>query len=288
MTLLQIMILAVIQGLAELLPVSSSAHVIAAAKLMGLQPSSPAFTLMLVMLHTGTMFAVIVYFWNAWKVAFFSTPRRFARAVRTVIVATVATGIVGGALVVGIQEYQKHQNPAQDKAEIEGIFDHLEIMAPALAAVGLLILYAGLNQPAERNEHEEISSGNAFLIGVVQGLALPFRGFSRSGSTISAGLLCGIPRLRVEEFSFALAVVLTPAVVAREAWRLVRHHAPGATPIGLHDFVPSLLGMVLSFFAGLLALKLLSQLLVNGKWWVFGVYCLAASAGLYAMYHAGY
>jgi undecaprenyl-diphosphatase len=62
--LLQVIILAVVQGLAELLPVSSSAHVIVAEKLMGLAPSAPAMTLLLVMLHTGTMFAVIVYFWK--------------------------------------------------------------------------------------------------------------------------------------------------------------------------------------------------------------------------------
>ena len=67
MTTLNILILAVVQGASELLPVSSSAHVIVAAKLMGLDPVRPEMTLLLVMLHTGTMFAVIAYFWSAWK-----------------------------------------------------------------------------------------------------------------------------------------------------------------------------------------------------------------------------
>jgi undecaprenyl-diphosphatase len=62
MPLLHILILAIVQGLAELLPVSSSAHVVVIEKLLGLDPSSPPMTLLLVMLHTGTMFAVIVYF----------------------------------------------------------------------------------------------------------------------------------------------------------------------------------------------------------------------------------
>ena len=66
MNFLQILILGLVQGAAELLPVSSSAHVIVAEKLMGLDPSSPEMTFLLVMLHTGTMFAVIVYFWNSW------------------------------------------------------------------------------------------------------------------------------------------------------------------------------------------------------------------------------
>jgi undecaprenyl pyrophosphate phosphatase UppP len=69
----QILILALIQGACELLPVSSSAHVIAAEKLMGLDPSSPEMTMLLVMLHTGTMFAVIVYFWKGWKRDYFAS-----------------------------------------------------------------------------------------------------------------------------------------------------------------------------------------------------------------------
>ena len=67
------------------------------------------------------------------------------------------------------------------------------------------------------------------MIGAVQGLALPFRGFSRSGSTISAGLLLGIVRACAEEFSFALAVIITPVVIAREVWMLIKEHAAAAT-----------------------------------------------------------
>ena len=72
MNYLQIFILAVVQGAAELLPVSSSAHVIVVEKLMGLDPTSPQLTLLLVMLHTGTMFAVIAYFWKSWVATYFS------------------------------------------------------------------------------------------------------------------------------------------------------------------------------------------------------------------------
>jgi Bacitracin resistance protein BacA len=76
MLLLQIIILAVVQGLAELLPVCSSAHVIVAEKLMGLDPSSPPITLLPVMLHTGTMFAVIVYLWRQWRSRISRVPLR--------------------------------------------------------------------------------------------------------------------------------------------------------------------------------------------------------------------
>ena len=79
MNLLQVIVLAIVQGFAELLPVSSSAHVVVAEKLMGLDPSSPDMTLLLVMLHTGTMFAVIVYFWRSWKATYFSSRPMFQR-----------------------------------------------------------------------------------------------------------------------------------------------------------------------------------------------------------------
>src|SRR5471032_283050 len=73
MSFLQILILGLVQGAAELLPVSSSAHVIVAEKLMGLDPAAPELTFLLVMLHTGTMFAVIAYFWRDWRTNYFSS-----------------------------------------------------------------------------------------------------------------------------------------------------------------------------------------------------------------------
>src|SRR5580700_4919089 len=97
-TILQILILGLIQGAAELLPVSSSAHVIVAEKLMKLDPSSPEMTFLLVMLHTGTMFAVIAYFWSAWKKSFFSSAAQFTDAARKIIGATICTGLVYVAL----------------------------------------------------------------------------------------------------------------------------------------------------------------------------------------------
>jgi undecaprenyl-diphosphatase len=119
-------------------------------------------------------------------------------------------------------------------------------------------------------------------MGLVQGLSLPFRGFSRSGSTISTGLLAGANRERAERFSFALAVIITPAVVGREALRLLHasHEAAAAgAPLDLHgSIVAALLGMLFAFIAGLLALRWLSSWLETGRWHLFGVYCLLASA----------
>jgi undecaprenyl-diphosphatase len=272
----QILILALIQGACELLPVSSSAHVIAAEKLMGLDPSSPEMTMLLVMLHTGTMFAVIVYFWNGWKRDYFFSPGKLRWFVLQIIVATICTGIVGYGLKILIEKIFMR---GVEHAEIENLFSNLPLIAGALAAVGLLIIYAGLREQ-KIPRHTEIQPPHSIWIGIVQGLCLPFRGFSRSGSTISTGLLLGLPKQKLEEFSFALAVVLTPPIIAKEALRLVKSHALSGQDSTLHLFVPGLVGMIFSFVAGLLALKWLSRWLEGGRWKFFGFYCLIAAAGV--------
>ena len=111
MNLLQILILGLVQGAAELLPVSSSAHVIIAEKLMGLNPSSPEMTFLLVMLHTGTMFAVIVYFWKSWASHYFGSAARFQTIAQNVVIATVATVIIGLALQWIIEKFFSAASP---------------------------------------------------------------------------------------------------------------------------------------------------------------------------------
>src|SRR5579871_5388631 len=105
MSLIHIVILGIVQGLAELLPVSSSAHVVVTEKLLGLDPSSPPMTLLLVMLHTGTMFAVIVFFWQRWRSIFFANGEVLKRAVVDVIIATLLTGLVGGIIIKSIENF---------------------------------------------------------------------------------------------------------------------------------------------------------------------------------------
>src|SRR3954447_1656227 len=140
MPILKVVLLAIVQGLAELLPVSSSAHVVVAEKLMGLDPSSPQMTLLLVMLHTGTMFAVIAYFWKQWKRTFFSSADAFKRFAIRAIWATLLTGVVGEVLIKLIEHTMFKGAP---KAESEELFGRLDLVAPALLCAGILILIAG-------------------------------------------------------------------------------------------------------------------------------------------------
>lgn len=301
MSLLKVLILAIVQGLAELLPVSSSAHVVVAEKLMGLDPTTPEMTLVLVMLHTGTMFAVIAYFWNQWRRSYFSTGDAFARFAIRAIWASFLTAIIGYPIIKVIE---MTAFKGRSKSDIELLFGRLDLVGYALLAAGLLILWAGLKERGIEKETrpsyerslarsgDNVTFGQAGWMGAIQGFCLPFRGFSRSGATISTGLLAGAQRERAERFSFALAVILTPAAIAREALRLVKaSHAArlAGTPIDLHSSVAfSLIGMVLSFFAGLAALRWLSSWLENGRWYLFGIYCLCASGAVLYLHHIGY
>jgi len=282
----QILLLAIIQGAAELLPVSSSAHVIVAEKLMGLDPTTPELVLLLVMLHTGTMFAVIAYFWRFWRASYFQSRREFWPFAKNVVAATACTGALGLALKWVIEHGVFRGAP---KAEVELLFDKLGLIAGGLGTVGLLIIYAGL-RAGRTNAARELGLGDSCWIGLVQGLCLPFRGFSRSGATISTGLLLGAAKERVEAFSFALVVVLTPAVVAHAVKRLLEANAKLGVDFAslLPLFLPSLLGMAFSFLAGLAALRWLSRWLERGRWQLFGFYCLAAAAVVFLLYLRGY
>ncbi len=283
-SLLQILFLGLVQGAAELLPVSSSAHVIVAEKLMGLNPSSPSMTFLLVMLHTGTMFAVILYFWKAWKRTFFADAASLKKMILHVGAATVVTLAVGFSLKLLIEKVILH---GSSHDEMEDLFGHLPLVGSALLAAGILILTAGYLKG--RNGNSPLTLPSSLWIGASQGLCLPFRGLSRSGTTISTGMLIGVARQRVEEFSFALAVVITPPAIAKELLRLLRSHEAAASPAQLvHLFGPGLFGMVGAFVSGLLALKLLSSWLEKGHWAWFGYYCVAFAGFVFFLASRGY
>jgi undecaprenyl-diphosphatase len=294
MSYLQIIALALIQGMTELLPVSSTAHVIVAEKLMGLDPSAPELTFLLVMLHTGTMFAVLFYFWRRWKPLLLPSissdtktgiPSSKFHFVKMVILATAITGVLGLGLKFLIENVILMGFLHEQKGEVEQLFKSMPLIATGLFLVGILILVSGSRETTR--ETQEITPGSSVWIGLVQGLCLPFRGFSRSGATISTALFCGIARRLAEDFSFALAVVLTPPVILWELRRLLRAQERQSTTGLIELLLPGVAGMVCSFLAGLLALKLLSAALEKRRWKYFGFYCLVASLGVLTVWHYG-
>ena len=281
MHILQILVLALVQGFAELLPVSSSAHVIVAEKLMGLDPTTPEMTLLLVMLHTGTMFSVLFYFGKDWGSRYFQSLTDSLVFLKQIFLATLVTVILGFALKFLIEKVALR---GIANAEVEMIFGNLKLISLSLGAAGCLILFSSNFQETSRGK-KGLGPKESLWIGLVQGLCLPFRGFSRSGSTISTGLILGLAKTKAEDFSFALAVVLTPAVDWREIHRLMKAHTFSGLSLGekIGLFSPGFLGMAFSFLAGLLALKWLSSWLEEGRWGWFGFYCLAASAAVWML-----
>jgi len=288
MSYIEIAILAIVQGAAELLPVSSSAHVIVAERLMGHDPSRPELTFLLVMLHTGTMGAVLCYFWRRWHERFRQRVHSGSNAWHLpamVVLATAVTVILGFALKALIERAFLADAGASPDSEIEALFKNLPLIAASLGAVGVFMIVSGCRRPTA--PVERITPPTALLIGLVQGLCLPFRGFSRSGATISAGLCRGLSRRLAEDFSFALVVLLTPGVILWELRRLVKH-GDLASGSGLREpLVQGLVGMVLSFVAGLLALRVLSAVLERGGWKYFGYYCVVAAGAVWAVDHFG-
>lgn len=309
--LLQILLLAIIQGAAEMLPISSSAHVTVVARLLGFDLGSDAdiaaiaaahrWAFLLVMLHTGTMLAVLLYFRRRWLGLLRQWPALLA--------ATAVTGAVGLGLKTLIEHTWLRDPKTGAHGHIETLFHNLPLIAASLAVVGLLILVAGLKERRQPGTTLSVRFPQALLQGLVQAICLPFRGLSRSGSTISVALLQGVDRLRAEEFSFALAVLLTPALIAYEGYKLVGAHptiaaaadsrAAGFTPAVAmatdstaaavpekltNLLLPGMAGMAFSFLAGLAGLWLLSRWLEQGHWWWFGVYCLAASGVVLAVH----
>ena len=196
---------------------------------------------------------------------------------KAISAATVATGAVGVALLLLIERVALREFA---DAEVEQLFGSALLIAAGLATVGVMIVISGQRRATKREPRAGFLA--ALCIGAVQGLCLPFRGFSRSGATISTALFLGVDKLRAEAFSFALAVVLTPPVILREGYRLAKASgANAANPASVAQLaVPSLLGMLFSFLAGLVALRWLSRWLERSRWHWFGYYCLVAAAAV--------
>lgn len=293
MILWHVIILAIVQGLAELLPVSSSAHVIVAAELLHENMSTPNNALLLVLLHTGTMFAVIAYFWRRWMNEIFGSWAKLFRTAELLFVSTLLSGLIFLPVNKLVEHVLSRGGPHTD---IEALFNKLNWIAPALALAGVLILYAGLRQarrPEPEAEKPAARRGvrwlDAISMGILQGFAIPFRGFSRSGVTISGGLLTGGERTEIESYSFLMAVAITPLAIAWELRRVYKTaHGAGLAVHWGPALTPGMLGMIFSFVAGLLALKWLSRWLEKGRWYYFGAYCLFAAGAVAYLYHLGY
>lgn len=260
LNLLQAIILGGLQGLSELFPISSLGHSVVLPKLVGwtINQKDPYFLTFLVAVHTATASVLFLFFWKEWKkiiAGFFrSLARREirdddpdAKMAWLLIVGTVPAGILGVLF----------------ETTFKDLFASPTLVAFILILNGLMLLGGDFLRRRKKETVTKLTWGKGILVGFFQCLAL-IPGFSRTGSTMTAGLLVGLSYETAAKFSFLLA---TPIIA-------------GATLVKLPDIVSGNLGISLvgGIFAGLfayLSVKFLTKYFETQKLWPFAVYCVS-------------
>ena len=256
MNFFQAVILGLIQGLTEFLPVSSSGHLVLVPYLFNWVPQDISFD---VALHFGTALAVLLFFYKDWLLMFFSAKddllekkifnlgllRHGTKQLLTILVVSVPVGLAGVLFEKDIEEF--FRNPAS--------------VAIMLIAVSFVMLFAESVYKKSKHTHE-ISFLNALLISASQILAL-IPGTSRSGITISTGLFRGVDRDSVAKFSFLLA---TPIILGATLIKLP------ALLNNIGDLFYLAIGVVTSFISGFLAIGFLIKYLKRNNLNLFIIY----------------
>lgn len=255
MSLSHALLLGLLQGLAEFLPISSSGHLVIAQSMMGLDGPQVAFD---VLLHLATLLAVLLYFRRDVVRLLRSLPpggdRVERRVVGLICLATLPTGVIG----LGIDHYGKQ------------LYESAAFAACMLLVTGLILVAAERTRPG-RVAMEGVSGIKAFFLGVAQGIAV-LPGISRSGSTIAAGLAMGMDAVAAARLSFLLSIPAILGAVVIEG----RDLASVATTAG--SLVPMAAGAVVAFASGLAAIHLLLKLLARRRLWPFALYCWGVGA----------
>lgn len=247
---LEAIVLGTVQGLAEFLPISSSAHLAIIPWMLLWPDPGLAFD---VALHLGTLVALLVYYWRDWSkmgIALVAGGQDQRRLLSLLVIASVPGAIAGLAL--------EHQ--------AETIFRSPLLIATTLAAFGVVLWTADWARPQGRTI-SEMTLGDALLIGVSQAFAI-VPGVSRSGATITTARLLGIRREDAANFSFLMATPIIAGAGLVESRKIIHE--------GLNQ--PMLLGFLAATIFGLLAIAGLLRFLRSRSYAVFGGYRLAFAA----------
>jgi len=268
MSTIEAIVLGIVQGLTEFLPVSSSAHLRIVPALVGWNDPGAGFT---AVIQLGTVAAVVIYFFSdllritlAWFSSLVHKEKRSdpdARMGWYLIIATIPIALIGLVL----------------KDQIETGARNLWLIATALIVGGLVLLWAD-RVGARRKEIPDLTTKDGVTIGLAQSLAL-IPGVSRSGSTISAGLFLGYTREEAARFSFLLSV---PAVVLSGLFQLKdvgTGNSPGA--------VPTAIATLVSFGVGYLAIAWFLKYLTKHSVLLFVIYRVAMGLLLFGLLAAG-
>ena len=249
---LEALILGIIQGLTEYLPVSSSGHLAIGANLFGIEGSENlAFT---ILVHVATVMSTLFILWReiVWLV---NGVLKFKmndemRYFINILVSMIPVGIVG----VFFKDY------------VEDVFGSgLLIVGIMLLVTAALLTFSYYARPRQK---EKISMKDAFIIGIAQACAV-MPGLSRSGSTIATGLLLGNKKEKMAQFSFLMVI---PPILG-EALLDTMKAAKGVDVFGDIGVVPLVVGFVAAFISGCLACKWMIDIVKKGKLIYFGIYC---------------
>lgn len=260
MSSLEALILGLIQGLTEFLPISSSGHLVLGKHLLGIETGGATVE---VFLHTGTLLAIVLVFRAKIGKILLSVFRggrlrarregvRFTdphlRLLLLIFLGSIPAGIVW--LLFGRQ--------------IEALFNSVVFASSALILTGLFLFSTRFSSPRRR----ELAVSDSILVGFAQGVSL-LPGISRSGATIGAGLLSGVQRETAVEYSFLLAVPAILAATGLELRQVLCHQGWSGEPF------PLVVGAVSAFVFGYLALVALLGIVRRGRLSVFSYYCWA-------------
>ena len=263
MTVFQALVLGILQGLAEFLPISSSAHLALAPWVFGWPEPGLAVD---VALHVGTLVAVLIYFRDEWMkliVAALEIVRTQRvqtveqRRVLYLIVATIPGAIAG----VFLNDYA------------ESTFRSPELIAIALAAMGLVLWVIDRERPDTR-PLESIHWADALLIGIAQAAAL-LPGVSRSGATITAGRALALDRASAATFSFLMSMPIIAAAAIFKVPHLL--HSGGAS-------LPLLAGVLASAVSGWLAIAIVMRYVRSHSYGVFAAYRIVLGAAVLVLF----
>lgn len=251
------MVLGIVQGLTEYLPVSSSGHLAIGSYLFGIDgEENLAFT---VLVHVATVMSTFVVLWKEidWilKGLFKFKMNDETKYFLNIVISMIPIGIVGVFF----------------KDKVEEIFGSgLLIVGCCLLLTAALLTFSYYAKPRQR---EHISLKDAFIIGLAQACAV-LPGLSRSGSTIATGLLLGNKKEKLAQFSFLMVI---PPILG-EALLDVLKAAKGEEAFGDISVLPLVVGFVAAFVSGCLACKWMINIVKKGKLIYFGIYCAIAGA----------
>ena len=252
MNYIDAIILGIIQGLTEFLPVSSSGHLELAKAILGDQRVPQESLTFTVVLHFATALSTIVIFWKE-IVQIFSGLFRFEKNEEFEFSVKIIISMVPAVLVGLLFEEQ-----------LEEFFTgNVLLVGFMLLITGLLLLLAD----KAKNTDKPVSYLSALIIGISQAIAM-LPGISRSGATISTSVLLGVDRTKAARFSFLMVVPLIFGKVAKDI-------GDGVINFGDENFLVMSVGFLAAFFSGLLACKWMIALVQKSKLYYFSIYCFA-------------